>query len=131
MTDSHTVNGQLVNIEGDPRRLQRGHGVWDIDRVMDRVATLVKKTRDETFIIEAGADARDRAMGRSSRRRPAAQWSNSAPMRPRRIPPRPGAFDRGADSSDSTRRQRTTLIVDDRADYKHKLETLETRLSRL
>ena len=78
----HTVNGQIVNIEGDPRSphnegtlcpkgaaifqlhvnpnrptqvLHRAPGaaeweVWDIDRAMDRVAELVKTTRDETFI---------------------------------------------------------------------------------
>src|SRR5438128_11076935 len=78
----HTVNGQIVNIEGDPRSphnegtlcpkgaaifqlhvnpnrptqvLHRASGaaeweVWDIDRAMDRVAELVKTTRDETFI---------------------------------------------------------------------------------
>jgi formate dehydrogenase major subunit len=78
----HTVNGQIVNIEGDPRSphnegtlcpkgaatfqlhinpnrptkvLHRAPGaadweVWDLDRAMDRVAELMKKTRDETFI---------------------------------------------------------------------------------
>jgi formate dehydrogenase major subunit len=78
----HTVNGQIVNIEGDPRSphnegtlcpkgaatfqlhinpnrpvqvLHRAPGagdweVWDLDRAMDRVAELVKKTRDDTFI---------------------------------------------------------------------------------
>ena len=78
----HTVDGQIVNIEGDPRSphnegtlcpkgaatfqlhinpnrptkvLHRAPGaaeweVWDLDRAMDRVAELVKKTRDETFI---------------------------------------------------------------------------------
>src|SRR5216110_1234454 len=78
----HTVNGQIVNIEGDPRSphnegtlcpkgaaifqlhinpnrptqvLHRAAGataweVWDLNRAMDRVAELVKKTRDETFI---------------------------------------------------------------------------------
>lgn len=78
----HTVNGQIVNIEGDPRSphnegtlcpkgaatfqlhvnpnrptkvLHRAPGateweVWDLTRAMDRVAELVKKTRDETFI---------------------------------------------------------------------------------
>ena len=78
----HTVNGQIVNIEGDPRSplnegtlcpkgaaifqlhvnpnrptqvLHRAPGateweVWDIDRALDRVAELVKTTRDETFI---------------------------------------------------------------------------------
>jgi formate dehydrogenase major subunit len=78
----HTVDGQIVNIEGDPRSphnegtlcpkgaatfqlhinpnrptqvLHRAPGaadweVWDLDRAMDRVAELVKTTRDETFI---------------------------------------------------------------------------------
>ena len=78
----HTVNGRIVNIEGDPRSphnegtlcpkgaaiyqlhinpnrptqvLHRAPGasdweVWDLERAMDRVAELVKKTRDETFI---------------------------------------------------------------------------------
>jgi formate dehydrogenase major subunit len=78
----HTVDGQIVNIEGDPRSphnegtlcpkgaatfqlhinpnrptqvLHRAPGatdweVWELDRAMDRVAELVKKTRDETFI---------------------------------------------------------------------------------
>jgi formate dehydrogenase major subunit len=78
----HTVNGQIVNIEGDPRSphnegtlcpkgaaifqlhinpnrpiqvLHRAPGsaeweVWGLDRAMDRVAELVKKTRDETFV---------------------------------------------------------------------------------
>jgi formate dehydrogenase major subunit len=78
----HTVEGKIVNIEGDPRSphsegalcpkgaatyqlhvnpnrptvvLHRAPGatdweVWDLDRAMDRVAELVKKTRDETFI---------------------------------------------------------------------------------
>jgi formate dehydrogenase major subunit len=78
----HSVDGQLVNIEGDPRSphnegtlcpkgaaiyqlhvnpnrpvqvLHRAPGaseweVWELDRAMDRVAELVKKTRDETFI---------------------------------------------------------------------------------
>lgn len=78
----HTVNGQIINIEGDPRSphnegtlcpkgaatfqlhinpnrptqvLHRAPGatdweVWDLNRAMDRVAELVKKTRDETFI---------------------------------------------------------------------------------
>jgi formate dehydrogenase major subunit len=78
----HTVNGRIVNIEGDPRSphnegtlcpkgaaiyqlhinpnrptqvLHRAPGataweVWDLDRAMDRVAELVKKTRDETFV---------------------------------------------------------------------------------
>jgi len=78
----HTVSGQIVNIEGDPRSpvnegtlcpkgaaiyqlhinpnrvtkvLHRAAGatqweVWDLERAMDRVAELVKKTRDETFV---------------------------------------------------------------------------------
>jgi formate dehydrogenase major subunit len=78
----HTIDGQIVNIEGDPRSpvnegtlcpkgaaiyqlhvnpnrptqvLHRAPGatgweVWDLDRAMDRIAELVKKTRDETFI---------------------------------------------------------------------------------
>jgi formate dehydrogenase major subunit len=78
----HTVDGKIVNIEGDPRSppregtlcpkgaatyqlhvnpnrpttvLHRAPGAtiweeWDLDRAMDRVAELVKKTRDETFI---------------------------------------------------------------------------------
>src|SRR5215831_3135329 len=78
----HTVNGRIVNIEGDPRSphnegtlcpkgaaifqlhvnpnrpiqvLHRAPGatdweVWDLNRAMDRVAELMKKTRDETFI---------------------------------------------------------------------------------
>jgi formate dehydrogenase major subunit len=78
----HTVNGQIVNIEGDPRSphnegtlcpkgaaifqlhvnpnrptqvLHRAAGatdweVWDLERAMNRIAELVKKTRDETFI---------------------------------------------------------------------------------
>ena len=78
----HTVDGHIVNIEGDPRSphnegalcpkgaatfqlhinpnrathvVHRAAGatdweVWDLDRAMDRVAELVKKTRDETFI---------------------------------------------------------------------------------
>jgi formate dehydrogenase major subunit len=78
----HTVEGKIVNIEGDPRSphnegtlcpkgaaiyqlhvnpnrpvkvLHRASGAadweeWDLDRAMDRVAELVKKTRDETFI---------------------------------------------------------------------------------
>ena len=78
----HTVSGQIVNIEGDPRSpvnegtlcpkgaaiyqlhinpnrvtkvLHRAAGatqweVWDLARAMDRVAELVKKTRDETFV---------------------------------------------------------------------------------
>jgi len=78
----HTVNGRIVNIEGDPRSphnegtlcpkgaaiyqlhinpnrptqvLHRAPGateweVWGLERAMDRVAELVKKTRDETFV---------------------------------------------------------------------------------
>jgi formate dehydrogenase major subunit len=78
----HTVNGRIVNIEGDPRSphnegtlcpkgaaiyqlhinpnrptqvLHRAPGateweVWDLERAMDRVAELVKRTRDDTFV---------------------------------------------------------------------------------
>ena len=78
----HTIDGKVVNIEGDPRSphnegalcpkgaaifqlhvnpnrpiqvLHRSGGateweVWDLNRAMDRVAELVKKTRDETFV---------------------------------------------------------------------------------
>ena len=78
----HTVDGKIVNIEGDPRSphsegtlcpkgaatyqlhvnpnrptkvLHRAPGAgaweeWPLDKAMDRVAELVKKTRDETFI---------------------------------------------------------------------------------
>jgi formate dehydrogenase major subunit len=78
----HTVDGKIVNIEGDPRSphnegtlcpkgaaifqlhvnpnrptqvLHRAAGatdweVWDLERAIDRVAELIKKTRDETFI---------------------------------------------------------------------------------
>jgi formate dehydrogenase major subunit len=78
----HTVDGQIVNIEGDSRSphnegtlcpkgaatfqlhinpnrptqvLHRAPGaaeweVWELNRAMDRVAELVKKTRDDTFI---------------------------------------------------------------------------------
>jgi formate dehydrogenase major subunit len=78
----HTIDGKIVNIEGDPRSphnegtlcpkgaaifqlhvnpnrptqvLHRAAGasdweVWDIERAMNRIAELVKKTRDETFI---------------------------------------------------------------------------------
>ncbi len=78
----HTVNGQIVNVEGDPRSphnegtlcpkgaaifqlhvnpnrptqvLHRAAGaadweVWDLERAMNRIAELTKKTRDETFI---------------------------------------------------------------------------------
>src|ERR671918_2359987 len=82
----HTIDGKIVNIEGDPRSphnegalcpkgaaifqlhvnpnrpiqvLHRAAGateweVWDLNRAMDRVAELVKKTRDETFIERLG-----------------------------------------------------------------------------
>ena len=78
----HTIDGKIVNIEGDPRSphnegtlcpkgaatyqlhvnpnrpttvLHRAPGAteweeWDLERAMDRVAELVKKSRDETFI---------------------------------------------------------------------------------
>src|SRR5919108_6385635 len=78
----HTVDGQIVNIEGNPaspinqgtlcpkgaaifqlhvnpnrltKVLHRAPGardweVWDLEKAMDRVAELVKKTRDETFV---------------------------------------------------------------------------------
>ena len=78
----HTVEGKIVNIEGDPRSthnegtlcpkgaaiyqlhvnpnrptkvLHRAPGateweVWELDRAVSRVAELVKKTRDETFV---------------------------------------------------------------------------------
>src|SRR5881397_1170325 len=78
----HTVNGQIVNIEGDPRSphnegtlcpkgaaiyqlhvnpnrqtkcLHRKAGAsgWEVvelERAMDRVAELIKETRDDTFI---------------------------------------------------------------------------------
>ena len=78
----HSVDGKIVNIEGDPRSphnegtlcpkgaaiyqllvnpnrptkvLHRAAGsteweVWDLDRAIDRVTALVKKTRDETFV---------------------------------------------------------------------------------
>jgi len=78
----HTIDGKIVNIEGDPRSpysegtlcpkgaaifqlhvnpnrpiqvLHRAPGaadweVWDLERAMTRVAELVKKTRDETFL---------------------------------------------------------------------------------
>src|SRR5919198_2761751 len=77
-----TVEGRIVNIEGDPRSphnegtlcpkgaaiyqlhvnpnrptkvLHRAPGaadweVWDLERAMDRVAELTKKTRDDTFV---------------------------------------------------------------------------------
>ena len=82
----HTIDGQIVNIEGDPRSphnegtlcpkgaatfqlhinpnrptqvLHRAAGatdweVWDMNRAMDRVAELVKKTRDDTFVETLG-----------------------------------------------------------------------------
>ena len=82
----HTINGEIVNIEGDPRSphnegtlcpkgaatfqlhinpnrpvqvMHRAPGasnweVWDLERAMNRVAELVKKTRDETFIERLG-----------------------------------------------------------------------------
>jgi len=82
----HTVDGKIVNIEGDARSpfnegtlcpkgaaifqlhvnpnrpaqvLHRAPGavdweVWDLERAMDRVAELVRKTRDETFIEKLG-----------------------------------------------------------------------------
>ena len=78
----HVKDGEIINIEGDPRSphnegtlcpkgaaiyqlhvnpnrptkvLHRARGatdweVWDLERAMSRVAELVKKTRDETFI---------------------------------------------------------------------------------
>jgi formate dehydrogenase major subunit len=85
----HTVDGAIVNIEGNPKSpvnegtlcpkgaaiyqlhvnpnratkvLHRAPGateweVWDLERAMDRVAELTKKTRDETF-AEHTADGR-------------------------------------------------------------------------
>lgn len=85
----HTVEGQIVNIEGNPKSpvnegtlcpkgaaiyqlhinpnraikvLRRGPGatqweVWNLEQAMDRVAELVEKTRDETF-VERTADGR-------------------------------------------------------------------------
>lgn len=82
----HTIDGQIVNIEGDPRSphnegtlcpkgaatfqlhvnpnrpiqvLHRAPGAtgweaWDLDRAMDRVAELVKNTRDDTFVETLG-----------------------------------------------------------------------------
>ena len=82
----HTVDEQIVNIEGDSRSphnegtlcpkgaatfqlhvnpnrptrvLHRAPGAtewetWDLNRAMDRVAELVKKTRDDTFIERLG-----------------------------------------------------------------------------
>lgn len=81
----HTINGQIVNIEGDVRSpinqgtlcpkgaatyqlhvnpnrvtkvLHRAPGApdweeWPLEKAMDRVAELVKKTRDETFMEKA------------------------------------------------------------------------------
>jgi formate dehydrogenase major subunit len=78
----HTIEGKIVNIEGDPRSphnegtlcpkgaaifqlhvnpnrptqvLHRAPGatdweVWDLERAMNRITELIKKTRDETFI---------------------------------------------------------------------------------
>ncbi len=78
----HTIDGKIVNVEGDPRSpfnegtvcpkgaaiyqlhvnpnrptkvLHRGPGgtdweEWDLERAMARVAELVKKSRDETFV---------------------------------------------------------------------------------
>jgi formate dehydrogenase major subunit len=78
----HTIDGEIVNIEGDSRSphnegtlcpkgaaifqlhvnpnrpiqvLHRAPGaaeweVWELNRAMDRVAELTKKTRDETFV---------------------------------------------------------------------------------
>jgi formate dehydrogenase major subunit len=78
----HTIDGKIVNIEGDPRSpfnegtlcpkgaaiyqlhinpnrptkvLHRAAGAteweaWDLERAMTRVAELVKKSRDETFV---------------------------------------------------------------------------------
>jgi formate dehydrogenase major subunit len=78
----HTMDGKIVNIEGDPRSphnegtlcpkgaaifqlhvnpnrptqvLHRAAGaadweVWDLDRAMNRITELTRKTRDETFI---------------------------------------------------------------------------------
>src|SRR5918999_5291551 len=78
----HTVDGKIINIEGDPRSpysegtlcpkgaaifqlhvnpnrpiqvLHRAPGatnweVWDLERAMNRIAELTKKTRDETLI---------------------------------------------------------------------------------
>jgi formate dehydrogenase major subunit len=85
----HTIDGKIVNVEGNPRSpisegtlcpkgaaiyqlhvnpnrvtkvLHRAPGAsqwetWDLERAMDRVAELVKKTRDETF-QETTADGR-------------------------------------------------------------------------
>lgn len=78
----HSIEGRIVNVEGDPRSphsegclcpkgaaifqlhvnpnrptqvLHRAPGavdweVWDLERAMDRVAALVKQTRDDTFV---------------------------------------------------------------------------------
>src|SRR5436309_15676120 len=78
----HTVQGKILNVEGDPRSphnegtlcpkgaaiyqlhvnpnratrvLHRAPGateweVWGLERAMDRVAELVRKTRDESFL---------------------------------------------------------------------------------
>ena len=78
----HTVDGQIVNIEGNPESpinqgnlcpkgaatyqlhvnpnrltkvFHRASGAttweeWDLDKAMDRIAELVKKTRDDTFV---------------------------------------------------------------------------------
>ena len=78
----HTVQGRILNVEGDPRSphnegtlcpkgaaiyqlhvnpnratrvLHRAPGateweVWDLERAIDRVAELVRTTRDETFV---------------------------------------------------------------------------------
>jgi formate dehydrogenase major subunit len=82
----HTIEGRIVNIEGDARSpysegtlcpkgaaiyqlhvnpnrplkvLHRAPGateweVWDLERAMDRVAELVQKTRDESFVEKLG-----------------------------------------------------------------------------
>jgi formate dehydrogenase major subunit len=82
----HTIDGRIVNIEGDVRSpinqgtlcpkgaatfqlhvnpnritkvLHRAPGAtkweeWELGRAMDRVAELVKKTRDETFVEKTG-----------------------------------------------------------------------------
>jgi len=84
----HTVEGKIVNIEGDPKSpvnegtlcpkgaaiyqlhinpnrtttvLHRAPGaarweVWDLEKAMDRVAELVKTTRDETFVERIAGD---------------------------------------------------------------------------
>src|SRR5436853_6802621 len=86
----HTVDGKIVNIEGDPRSpfnegtlcpkgaaiyqlhvnpnrptrvLHRAPGAleweaWDLERAMERVAELVRKTRDETFVETLAAGTR-------------------------------------------------------------------------